>query len=296
MNDDGSMENSLSPNPHLEPSSSMSGDYGSMTKPSSAGFVAVNGNTSVTIQPLSRPSAAPGCLPAQSQPEDLRIKMPNFYKEMTEGTSDNKQQHELLRKKLTEMTRKSASVEFPSTAIPRQIPNKLARYDSSPAAFSNSISGTETSPSKRNQFEITITSGTPSTSKDLSTKHLLPPPIKIKPEDIRHTPVVKIDYSQLLQGNKDSPSPSATPVINIELSNFTSNGSNKLLTLNTLGLPDNGFSTPTLTTPTRLNHIQFGSVPSSPQLPSTSIFPLAQSSSLGSSSSALEMDEDYDNI
>lgn len=140
--------------------------------------------------------------------------------------------------------------------------------------------------------------------------HLLPPTVNISSESIS-TPIIKIDYNQpgfaaiSSSGGRSgvgSSSSDMTPVINIDFSNLvspvvvpsshnnynaSSNGNKLILSTVAVEAKAAGLATPNLTTPTRLNFVPpFGNpAPSAPAVVKSA-----------KGASALEMDEDYDDL
>lgn len=192
----------------------------------------------------------------------------------------------ILKRKLLDLSRKYASSDGTSGTHNNTGHGKLARLDSSPAAFgeqSEALSLT-TRRRRRSNEEVPL---------PMSPR---PPTVNISTGTMS-TPVIKIDYNQSPFSLGDGPgTPEITPVINIDFSSLispmttadvASNGGNKLSLSTAVEVKSTAPATPNLTTPTSLNFVvpPFQATP-----PAVSAFPAS------AANSALEMDEDYDDI
>lgn len=215
----------------------------------------------------------------------------------------------ILKRKLLDPARKSASTDGGSSGSSSRGGGhaKLARLDSSPAAFSDQML-------RKSSRAGTVVSLERRKSNDGGQRAnlspiLLPPTVNISSESIS-TPIIKIDYSQpntfggvtVSSGGTSSSAgnPSEmTPVINIDFSNLisptavplatVSNGNKLLLSTAAVEAKTAGLATPNLTTPTRLNF-----VPPFPSAPPTN--PAMVSTMKTALGTTVEMDEDYDDL
>lgn len=200
----------------------------------------------------------------------------------------------ILKRKLLDSSRKSSSVDGA-----RNIGWKVAVLDTSrPTSYGD----------PREDLPMNVRS-------DRLSINLLPPTVNISTDSIS-SPIIKIDYSQPsigeLAGGASSSS-QITPIINVDFSKLISAGANGsssssssnnnnynhnhhfhqklLLHTSAAAIDTASLATPNLTTPTRLNY-----APSFDLSNNNNNQPLGGGPSALPTGSALEMDEDYDNI
>lgn len=229
----------------------------------------------------------------------------------------------ILKRKLLDPARKSASTDGGSSGSSSSRGGgghaKLARLDSSPAAFSDQMlrkssrAGTKVSLEPRDVLPSQASRRRKSNDGGHGMGNLspilLPPTVNISSESIS-TPIIKIDYSQpntfggvtVSSGGSSSAGHSSemTPVINIDFSNLisptavplatVSNGNKLLLSTAAVEAKTAGLATPNLTTPTRLNFVP--PFPSAPAVTNPAMVSTIKTA-LGTT---VEMDEDYDDL